>query len=224
MHRKDCTVPPGRILRAALFRTTLSVIAFGGMTLAAQAAVDISDQPTKNMSCSAGVCSPTAKSAVLNVDHLARLLKRSDVKVTTGNGAVTIEVTAPLSWATTSRLTLHANCNVSIKAPVTVAGTGAMTIVTNDGGSGCDLLFFPGGKIDFWDLSSNLIIDGHTYGFVNNIGSLAADIVKKSKSPVFLALANDYDAKAEGRYNKPPVYHRLLGIAEGLGHTLRDLQ
>ena len=223
MRCKDDFIWPARMLRAGLFRAALSLMAFGGMTLAAQAAVDISDQPTKNMSCSAGVCSPTAKSAVLNVDHLARLLKRSDVKVTTGNGAVTIEVTAPLSWATTSRLTLDANCNVSIKAPVTVAGTGAMTIVTNDGGSGCDLLFFPGGKIDFWDLSSSLVIDPLTYTLVGDIRTLAQHVVKKSKSPVFLALANDYDAKAEGRYNKPPVYHRLLGIAEGLGHTIRDL-
>src|SRR4051812_18313438 len=73
---------------------------------AAQAEVSITDHATENMMCSAGVCSPTAKRAYLNVRELQRMLKRSDITVTTGSGAVTMEVDAPLSWTSKSRLTL----------------------------------------------------------------------------------------------------------------------
>jgi len=214
---------PSRILRATLFRAALALTAFGGMTLAVQAAVDISDQPTKNMSCSAGVCTPTAKSAVLNVDHLVHLLKTSDVKVITGSGAVTIEVSSALSWATASRLTLDANCNVSIKAPVTVAGPGGLTIVTNDGGSGCDLIFFPGGKADFWDLSSSLVINGTSFTLVNSIATLALALPKRSKPPVYVAFGNDYDASHDGTYHASPAARAVTGTVEGLGHTISNL-
>ena len=44
--------------------------------------------------------------------------------------------------------------------PVVVAGPGGLTITTNDGGSGGDLLFGVKGHADFWDLSSSLIVNG----------------------------------------------------------------
>src|ERR1041385_559934 len=125
---------PSERMRSALPGAILVVL---GAANFAQAAVNISDKPTKNMSCSAGVCSPTAKKAVLNVGDLANLLQATDVKVTTGKHAIAIEISSALSWASANRLTLDANCNVTVKAPVTVAGPGALTIVTNDGGSGC---------------------------------------------------------------------------------------
>src|ERR1051326_1700286 len=105
-------------------------LALFGATRLTPAAVNISDKPTKNMSCSADVCSPTAKKAVLNVGDLANMLQAADVTVPTGSGAITMEITSPLSWASASRLTLDANCNVSVKAPVTVAGPAGLTIVT----------------------------------------------------------------------------------------------
>jgi hypothetical protein len=138
----------------------------------AQASVTISTGATKNMNCSAGVCSPTAKQAVMNVNDLTNMLAAGDVKITTGAGAVTITVESPFSWTSTSRLTLDARYNVSFRAPVTAAGQGAVTIVTNDGGSGGDLIFFPGAALDFWNTSSSLIIDGSSYTLVNNIGAL----------------------------------------------------
>src|SRR5438045_856211 len=143
----------------------MSAVAFAVLVAnAAHAAVNISSAATKNMSCSAGVCSPTAKKAVLNVNDLTSMLASGDVTVKTGAGAIVIEITAPFSWTSTSRLTLDANTSVSFKAPVTVAGQGAVTIGTNDGGTGGDLLFFPpgqfpGGTLDFWDTSSSLIIN-----------------------------------------------------------------
>jgi hypothetical protein len=214
---------PGRLQSATLLVRDVTLAlglaaAVTAMVGAARAAVDISSRPTKNMSCSDGICSPTAKKAVLNVGDLASMLQAADVKVTTGSGAITIEVTAAMSWASSNRLTLEANCNVSFKAPVTVAGTGAMTIVTNDGGSGCDLLFFPGGKVDFWDLSSSLVINGTSYELVNDIKTLAADI-GANPSGAF-ALAKDYDASADGTYTRPPIAAELRGKFDGLGHTI----
>ena len=79
----------------------------------AQASVQISSDPTHNMDCSDGVCTPTAKNADLNATDLANMLAASDVKVVTGSGAVTITVSAPFSWTSSHRLTLDAKLNVA---------------------------------------------------------------------------------------------------------------
>ncbi|MFL6691150.1 MAG: hypothetical protein ACJ8IR_13350 [Alphaproteobacteria bacterium] len=86
----------------------------------AHADVVISTDPTQNMTCSGGVCSPTAADAVLNVNALANMLATADTKVTTGSGAVNIDVVAALSWSSTSRLTLDANTNLNVQGSVTV--------------------------------------------------------------------------------------------------------
>jgi hypothetical protein len=170
------------------------------------------------MSCSAGVCSPTAKQAVLNVNDLTNMLVSGDVKITTGAGAVTITVESPFSWTSTSRLTLDAYYNVTFRAPVTVAGTGAVTIVTNDGGSGGDLIFFPGAKLDFWDTSGILVINGQNYKLVSSIRNLAGTVARSPSG--HFAIAKDYDASADGVYKRTPIATNLLGIVDGLGHTI----
>ncbi|HEY8698698.1 MAG TPA: GLUG motif-containing protein [Rhizomicrobium sp.] len=190
-----------------------SLLAAAGV---AQAAVDISSKPTKNMSCSAGVCSPTAKKGILNANDLVNLLQASDVKITTGSGAITIEVTASFSWVTPSRLTLDASYNVSIKAPIAVAGNGALTITSSDGIGGGQLLFFPGGTIDFWDLSSSLIVNGKSYVLVNDIEQLAANANGN------VALARDYNASLDGTYLAPPISGIGDATLEGLGHAIAN--
>jgi hypothetical protein len=186
----------------------------------AQAEVSITDHATENMTCSAGVCSPTAKRAYLSIRDLQKLLKRSDITVTTGSGAVTMGVDAPLSWTSKSRLTLNAIYNVAIKAPLTVAGPGALTIVYNSAGTDGDLKFFPGGHIDFWDLSSNLVVNGGTYVLAGDITTLAADLAAHPDGSY--ALATDYDASLDGRYRRAPI-EALTGTFEGLGHTISKL-
>lgn len=99
-----------------------------------RAAVEISSKPTQNMSCSAGVCTPTAKQAVLNVTDLANLLAGADTTVQSASVAQDIEIDAALSWTSTHRLTLDAYHSLAFNKPVTIAGTGALTITTNDGG------------------------------------------------------------------------------------------
>jgi hypothetical protein len=189
----------------------------------AHAAVNISSAATKNMSCSAGVCTPTAKKAVLNVGDLTNMLAAGDVKVTTGAGAIVIEVTAPFSWTSTSRLTLDSSTSVSFKAPVTVAGQGAVSIVTNDGGTGGDLLFFPpgqfpGGTLDFWDLSSSLMINGKNYVLVKDIATLASDVAANPSGSY--AMAKHYKG---GTYSQSPIATTFLGALEGLGHSVNKL-
>lgn len=198
----------------------VAIMLFATMA-AARASVEISSQPTANMTCTGGVCSPTAKSAVLNTTDLANMLAASDVKVVTGSGAVTITVSGPFSWTSTHRLTLDANLNVSFRAPVEVAGQGAVTIVTNDGGTGGDLIFFDGGKLDIWDTGSSLTVNGTEFTLVGDLATLAS-AVKADPSGGF-ALAKDYDAAPDGTYSLSPVETPIAGTVEGLGHSISNL-
>lgn len=130
-------------------------------TTSAQPAVKISQKPTQNMNCSGGVCTPTAKKAVLNVGDLANMLASGDGTVTSGSNALDIEIDAGFSWTNTNRLTLDSYRSIELKKALVVAGTGALTITTNDGGKNGVLLFASRGKIDFSDITSKLVIDGN---------------------------------------------------------------
>ena len=188
---------------------------------AAQASVVISNATTRNMSCASGTCTPTAKNAVLNVGDLQTMLASGDVTVETASGAQTIAVTAPLTWASTSRLTLSSVHSVSFKAGVVVEGTAGLTLATDGHQPGGDVLFYPGGSVTFWDPSSSLVIDGTSYTLVNDIATLAADIASDSSGAY--ALAKDYDASADGSYARAPVGVLLRGRFEGLGHAIQNL-
>ena len=180
----------------------------------ARADVVISKAATRNMSCSAGVCTSTAKKAVLNKADLANMLASGDVTVATGNGAVTIAVAATFSWTSASRLTLNAQDSVNIRAPMVVAGPGAVTVTTGAGG---DLAFLSGGRADFWDTSSSLIVNGTAYTLVGDIHGLAAAITADPSGS--FALAANYDASADGTYKQEAVPD-LMGNFDGLGHTI----
>ena len=198
----------------------LATAAVLAVATSAQASVEISSKPTHNMNCTGGVCTPTAKNADLNANDLANMLASGDVKVVTGAGAVTITVSQSFSWTSTHRLTLDANLNVSFRAPVEVAGKGAVTIVTNDGGTSGDLHFFPGASLDFWDLSSNLIVNHTKFKLVNDIATLASDIAARHGGAY--ALAKSYDASVDGTYSASPV-PAFEGVFEGLGHEFANV-
>ncbi|HEX3943617.1 MAG TPA: hypothetical protein VHW69_05970 [Rhizomicrobium sp.] len=64
-------------------------LAIGALALASTSAladINISNKPTQNMSCSAGVCTATAKKATLNVTDLTNMLASGDVTVQSGSG------------------------------------------------------------------------------------------------------------------------------------------
>jgi hypothetical protein len=199
--------------------SALAVVLAGAGT--AQADVVISKKATVNMSCAGGVCSPTATSAVLNATDLTNMLASGDVTVITGRGATNIVVKDGFSWTSTSRLTLDAMQSVEFDKPVSAAGSGAVTITTNDGGSGGDLLFDGKGNLTFWDLSSNLIVNGNSYTLAGNIQTLAADIGANPSG--FYALANDYDASVDGTYSSAPITTEFDGTFEGMGHKIERL-
>src|ERR1700733_964898 len=108
----------------------------------AQAAVFLSKQPTSNMSCSGGVCTPTAATAVLNVSQLETLLASGNVTISTGGAeASDIISDVSLTWASANTLTLDAYRSLTINNPISVSGAGGVTILTNDGGTGGALSF-----------------------------------------------------------------------------------
>jgi hypothetical protein len=177
------------------------------------------NKATANMSCVSGVCSPTAAKAVLNAIDLTNMLAGGDVKVTTGSGATNIVVKDGFSWTSTSRLTLDAMQSVEVDQPVSVAGSGAATITTSDGGSGGEFSVLPEkGSIQFWDLSSSLIIDGNSYTLAGDIKTLAANIAANPSG--FHALAKPYDASVDGTFASPPIANTFSGTFDGLGNAI----
>ena len=192
-------------------------------TTAAHADLSISSKPTQNMSCDAGVCTATAQKAVLNVGDLQTMLASGDVVVKTGMFAKDIEIDQPLTWATTSRLTLDAQASVTVNKQVTVSGTGNLTIVTNDGGgkTGEFIIVPEHGSVQFWDLASSLIIDGNSYMLVGDIKTLADDIAANASG--FYALAKSYDASEDGTYTSSPIPTTFVGNFEGLGNQFVNL-
>jgi hypothetical protein len=183
----------------------------------ARAALTISNNPTKNVTCSGGVCTATKSRAVLNAVDLATMLASSDVVVLPGHKAQDIDVTVALDWASTHRLTLDSFGAIDFERPVTVNGTGAVTLTTNDGGSGGALSFGAKGKLTFRDTGSSLIINGAAYVLAADIATLAADI--EAQPAGNFALASDYDASADGTYIFTPI-DDVSGNFEGLGNTI----
>jgi hypothetical protein len=187
---------------------------------AAHAAVTISTDKTRNMSCAGGVCTPTGNNANLNVNDLQTMLGSSDVTVKTGTSTASLGVLSPLAWASSHRLTLDAFQFIHVRAAVAVQGTAGLTLITNDGGTGGDLTFESGASVTFWDLTSSLIINRQRYTLVNDIKALASDIAAGPSRNY--ALSSDFDASPYN-FHSSPVPTVFTGTFEGLGHTISNL-
>jgi hypothetical protein len=185
---------------------------------AAQAAVEISSKPTRDISCSDGTCTPNGKTGVLNVSDLAQMLASGDTKVVSTKQSLDIDIKAGLSWSSTHRLTLDAFRSIVFSKPVTVAGNGAVTLTTSDGGSQGDFSFAGKGQLEFWSSSSSLIINNRSYTLANSIAEIAAGF--GGNSSALYALAKDYDASPDGTYTTSPIAAILNGTFEGLGNTI----
>ena len=155
----------GRFMRATI--VSISTI----MPISSRANVDISTKPTQNMNCAKGVCAPTAKKATLNAGDVAEILASGDLTVMSGNLAQNIVISAPLSWASAQRLTLDSYHSIEFDKPVTITGSGTLTITTNDGGSEGDFSFIGKGHVEFLDVSDSfhrLTINGQAYQLVRS--------------------------------------------------------
>jgi len=171
------------------------------------------------MSCSNGVCSPTATDAVLNVNDLENLLAAGNVEVTTtGTGveANDIAVSTALSWSANS-LALAAYRFMTIGATIADNGAGGIGLKATDPGH----INYVGGNITFAELSSSLTIDGQSYLLANSIQSLAADIASAPAGR--FALANGYDASGDGTYTSNPIPKIFGGVFDGLGNAISNL-
>jgi hypothetical protein len=97
-------VSASRVCKILVSIATVSWAAIGS----AQAALVIRNTPTSNVSCSAGVCTATASSAVMNVTDLTGMLTSSDVTLISGSIAKDVKVLSAFSWTSAHRLTLDA--------------------------------------------------------------------------------------------------------------------
>ena len=188
-------------------------------TTIAHADVTISSQSTQNMTCSGGVCAPTAKSATLNAGDLETLLASGNVTVTTtGTGvqASHINVRAALSWSSTGMLSLLAKKSIEIASPVSITGLSGLTVATGTKGM---FSFGKKGSVTFSNLSNKLIINGSTYMLVGDIQTLASDIAANPSSD--FAFAGNYDAS--GWDGSTPIPTTFSGTFEGLGNTISNL-
>jgi hypothetical protein len=205
-------------------KNTAAVVVFSAALFSAsgaQAILKIGSAATANMSCSNGLCTPTAKTAVLNVGDLENLLASGNVTVTTTGAGVQaddIHVNAALSWSNSNTLSLEARRAVEINAGVSIGGLSGLTLDTGSNGA---LSFGKVGNITFANLSSNLVINGASYTLVGNIKTLAGDIAGNTSGN--FALANNYDASVDGTYGMSPISNVFAGTFEGLGNAISNL-
>lgn len=192
----------------------------GAFSPRAFAALTISSEPTANVNCAVGVCTATAATAVLNVAELQGLLASSSIQITAGADAQNIVIAVPFSWTSTKTLTLDAYRSIEIDQPMAITGRGALTMTMNDGGTGGNLFFGAQGSVTFASTSNRLTIDGNSYRLANSIAQLAANIAVRPRG--FHALANSYDASADGSYSRVPIPTEFNGIFEGLGNVISN--
>jgi hypothetical protein len=175
------------------------------------------------MSCTGGICAPTAKDAVLNAGDLETLLASGNVTVTTtgaGVEAQNIDLRVPLSWSSTAALSLAAHDSVTINRSIAISGSGGLSLSTGSGQND-SLSLGRAAHVTFANLASALTIDGVPYTLENNIKSLAGAIAANPGGAY--ALAGDYDATQDGVYSSVPIPTVFGGTFEGLGNSISHL-
>jgi hypothetical protein len=160
------------------------------------------------MTSTSGVCTPTAKNAVLNVNDLTAMLASGNVTVNTGTGSLPAEVAdiviaATFNWASANALTLVAYESVVFNKPVSVAGSDAVSLVTDDGGDDGSLSFGAKGSLSFVGTENSLMINGQAYVLENSIATLATAIANNPSGNY--AFSASYDAKQDGAYPASPL-------------------
>jgi hypothetical protein len=188
--------------------------------------IAIASGKTHNVKFANGVFTPKGDHAVLNVSDLENALASGNVEITTGNGSGgalpgDINVDDSFTWTGSSSLTLDAYHSVYVNQPVADAGSGALALITDDGGTSGALFFGATGNIAIWGLSTPLTINGKGYTLVGDLQTLADDVAKAPSG--LYALANSYDAKRDGVYSAAPVTTTFSGTFEGLGNTISKL-
>jgi hypothetical protein len=188
----------------------------------AHAALTIGWGATTNVRCSGGVCISTDSDAVLGIKDLERRLAQGNLTVVADPLAYDIAVEGSFSWAGASNLELFAAHSIRIDKTIDVAGSGGLTLTSNDGLTDGRLSFGPKGNLHFWGNSNALTIDNEPYLLANSLPTLIGVLAAHPSSNV--ALTADYDAAADGIYASVPIPTSFRGTLEGLGHTVAHLQ
>jgi hypothetical protein len=154
------------------------------------------------------------------------MLASGDVSVNTGSGTLAqqvsdIIVAAGFSWTSSSALTLDAYHSVTVQGAVADNGSGATSLITNDGGSGGTLSFVLKGSLSFLTTSNALSINGQIYTLASDVSTLASDIAANPSGAY--ALSASYDASKDGTYTASPISTEFLGSFNGLGNTVSDI-
>lgn len=186
----------------------------------ASAALRISSAPTQEVACAAGVCTATAKEATLNVSDLTSMLATADLSVESGKLAKSIVVAAHLNLTGANTLTLDSVRAILVERPVDMDGPGRLALKFNTDRENGDLQFRLRGQVTFGNTSAQLIINGKQYVLIDSIEALKN--ATGSNPYGDFALANDYDASADGVYSSAPV-EKFKGTFEGLGHAISSL-
>ncbi len=150
------------------------------------------------------------------------------------SGAITVD--SPM--ATAGNLTLDASNNtgggsapLTINAPITVSGASSVvldmpytTIDLSVTPTHLPLLSFgPAGTLSYSAVNdgASLTINGANYTLAGNIATLASDIASDPYGN--FALANSYNAAADGTYTAAPIPTVFSGTLEGLGNVISNL-
>jgi hypothetical protein len=140
------------------------------------------------------------------------------VKTTAGS----IAVDAPFTLAGSDYLTLDSYQSITIDAPVAVSGAGAVSLVTNDGGSGGDYGFgFTGasftGRLSFTGgehSGATLAINGYGYALVYSLSELSTLVWPREALATSLTDTAGYSGA---------ISPSLSGTFTGLGNTITGL-
>ena len=215
-------------MKTIVLRNTVRGAALGFTLLlatGARADLAISSGATQNVSCAAGVCTATAKKAVLNVNDLTAMLAAGDATVKSGSLAQDIDIKAAINWTSASRLTLDSYHSISFEKPVIVSGSsGALTITTNDGGFGGNFIFVGNGHVEYPDVTadlSRLVINGIQYQLAKSSKGISRKF-RFHGYDHYVALAKSYNAAKEGVHSSP-IIGELDGVFEGLGNAISNL-
>ncbi len=145
------------------------------------------------------------------------------------SGAGDIDIDSPMLWFSAKTLTLDAYHSVIFNNAMTVAGPGGVRIVTNDGGTGGDLVFtylgYPSSNFSSLQFTAaegsgqSLTINGKSYRLLYTLDDIATTALGLSTSNYALAQSID----ATGVVSKAYVSATLAGTFEGLGNTISNL-
>jgi filamentous hemagglutinin family protein len=170
------------------------------------------------------VTSSAASTIDSSLDHGTNVTLKTTASSASGPGTVSsgpgdITIAASLSWTGTAKLTMDAYHSVIVDDAITAKSKGAVTILTDDGGTKGDLLFGSSGRIDFDNTASALSINGHAYKLEDSISSLESAITLNPSG--HFALANDI--MSTKTYTSSPISTAFSGTFEGLGNRISGL-